>query len=189
MLKKMLFATAAVLALSASANAAVIADLGINPRSQQGHFSNDVGGDIFTDQYLFQLDGAPAFITFASATNVFTGGTTGTDYISDFTGQLFFAGANGIVGGGDDVAVSAPVLAVGCPGNPGGCQILAGAATLGEGNYFLQLSGDGGGTSGYGGDLTVAAVPEPATWFMMILGFAGVGFMAMRKKGHTFRVA
>jgi hypothetical protein len=27
-----------------------------------------------------------------------------------------------------------------------------------------------------------AAVPEPSTWAMMILGFAGVGFMAYRKK-------
>ena len=29
---------------------------------------------------------------------------------------------------------------------------------------------------------TVAAVPEPSTWAMMILGFAGVGFMAYRRK-------
>jgi hypothetical protein len=28
----------------------------------------------------------------------------------------------------------------------------------------------------------VAAVPEPSTWAMMILGFAGVGFMAYRRK-------
>lgn len=29
---------------------------------------------------------------------------------------------------------------------------------------------------------TVAAVPEPSTWAMMILGFLGVGFMAYRRK-------
>jgi hypothetical protein len=29
---------------------------------------------------------------------------------------------------------------------------------------------------------TVAAVPEPSTWAMMILGFAGLGFMAYRRK-------
>ena len=29
---------------------------------------------------------------------------------------------------------------------------------------------------------TVSAVPEPSTWAMMILGFAGVGFMAYRRK-------
>jgi hypothetical protein len=27
-----------------------------------------------------------------------------------------------------------------------------------------------------------AAVPEPSTWAMMILGFASVGFMAYRRK-------
>ncbi len=32
------------------------------------------------------------------------------------------------------------------------------------------------------GDLNIAAVPEPSTWAMMILGFAGVGFMAYRRK-------
>jgi len=31
-------------------------------------------------------------------------------------------------------------------------------------------------------DVSVTAVPEPATWAMMILGFAGVGFMAYRRK-------
>jgi PEP-CTERM motif len=29
---------------------------------------------------------------------------------------------------------------------------------------------------------TVAAVPEPGTWAMMLLGFAGIGFMAYRRK-------
>jgi hypothetical protein len=27
-----------------------------------------------------------------------------------------------------------------------------------------------------------AAVPEPSTWVMLLLGFAGVGFMAYRRK-------
>jgi PEP-CTERM motif len=33
-----------------------------------------------------------------------------------------------------------------------------------------------------------AAVPEPSTWAMMILGFVGLGFMAVRRKA-TFRAA
>jgi hypothetical protein len=32
------------------------------------------------------------------------------------------------------------------------------------------------------GAFTVSAVPEPSTWAMMILGFAGVGFMAYRRR-------
>ena len=36
----------------------------------------------------------------------------------------------------------------------------------------------------------VAAVPEPSTWAMLILGFAGLGFMAYRRKNSpTFRFA
>jgi hypothetical protein len=38
-------------------------------------------------------------------------------------------------------------------------------------------------SDGIGNNLTVnAAVPEPSTWAMMFLGFAGVGFMAFRRR-------
>jgi hypothetical protein len=39
--------------------------------------------------------------------------------------------------------------------------------------------------------VSIAAVPEPSTWAMLILGFAGVGFMAYRRKsvGPAFRLA
>jgi hypothetical protein len=30
--------------------------------------------------------------------------------------------------------------------------------------------------------VVTAAVPEPSTWAMMIFGFAGIGFMAYRRK-------
>jgi hypothetical protein len=34
-----------------------------------------------------------------------------------------------------------------------------------------------------------SAVPEPSTWAMMILGFAGIGFMAYRRKSKTALMA
>jgi PEP-CTERM motif len=34
-----------------------------------------------------------------------------------------------------------------------------------------------------------AAVPEPSTWAMMILGFAGVGFLAYRRKAKPALMA
>jgi hypothetical protein len=37
--------------------------------------------------------------------------------------------------------------------------------------------------------VTVAAVPESSTWAMMILGFAGVGFMAYRRKSKPALMA
>jgi hypothetical protein len=35
------------------------------------------------------------------------------------------------------------------------------------------------------GFLLASAVPEPSTWAMMILGFAGIGFMAYRRRNKT----
>jgi hypothetical protein len=35
----------------------------------------------------------------------------------------------------------------------------------------------------------VGAVPEPSTWAMMILGFAGIGFMAYRRKSKPALIA
>jgi hypothetical protein len=42
-----------------------------------------------------------------------------------------------------------------------------------------------------GTETVTAAVPEPSTWAMMILGFCGLGFMAYRRKrsGSSFRLA
>jgi hypothetical protein len=38
-------------------------------------------------------------------------------------------------------------------------------------------------------DPSVGAVPEPSTWAMMILGFAGIGFMAYRRKSKPALMA
>ena len=34
-------------------------------------------------------------------------------------------------------------------------------------------------------NVSIAAVPEPSTWAMMILGFAGIGFMAYRRRNQN----
>ena len=65
-------ALAAVLLLpGGGANAAIIANLGVNPSSAQGDFSNSPGGGAFEDQFTFQLVGGPQFFTIGSVTNVF----------------------------------------------------------------------------------------------------------------------
>jgi hypothetical protein len=38
-------------------------------------------------------------------------------------------------------------------------------------------------------DVTVSSIPEPSTWIMMILGFAGLGFMAYRRKSTSALMA
>jgi hypothetical protein len=64
-------------------------------------------------------------------------------------------------------------------------------------NSWQVHSGLNGGTIAQGNftigapAIVASAVPEPSTWAMMILGFAGIGFMAYRRKqnGPALRVA
>ena len=196
MMRKFLLTCTALAALTMPASAAFVASLGNNPTSGTGHFSNTVNGATFVDDFTFSLSGAPQFVAFASATNDFVGGTASTDFITNFTGQLFSFGADLLPFTADDVAQNAAATATPCADNPSNCQVLSGNAILDAGGYYLQFTGTGGGTAGYGGDLTtaaVAAVPEPSTWAMMIIGFAGIVVTAARRKrkelGHAFRWA
>ena len=57
-------------------------------------------------------------------------------------------------------------------------------------NYWLDLNPPNlAGSGANAGPLTsftvTAAVPEPSTWMMMILGFCGLGFMVYRRNKHT----
>jgi hypothetical protein len=73
-------------------------------------------------------------------------------------------------------------------GNPGWSS---GEWLLGPGDYFISgiaivTPYSGGGV----GALELSdAVPEPSTWAMMILGFAGIGFMAYRRKSKPALMA
>jgi PEP-CTERM motif len=187
-MRKLLLAATALLGLAASpANAAVVIDLGVNPTSAAGPFEHSVGGGFFDDQITFQLVGGPTFLTTASVTNVFP---NPTDFIFMFTGSVFQQ--VGAVPGPGDILIIGPNPATANCGPD--CQGFAGETMiLTAGNYYLDLTGIGGGTSGYGGNLSttlVEAVPEPATWAMMVLGFFGVGFMAYRRRNQNtaFRV-
>lgn len=176
--------TAATLLMGVTAaQALVITDLGINPTSANGAFSNSVGGATFEDQYTFSLVGGPQFLTIASVTNVFP---KPSDFISNFSGSVFLQ--VGAIGGADDVRVIGPANAT---ANCGAfCQGFSGSAILAAGSYYLDVTGTGGGTSGYGGNLAttqIGGVPEPSTWAMMILGFLGVGLFGIkRRRGFRF---
>ena len=52
--------------------------------------------------------------------------------------------------------------------------------------YGFQFDTTQGGQANTGfTNISVAGVPEPSTWAMIVLGFAGVGFMAYRRKTHN----
>ena len=59
---------------------------------------------------------------------------------------------------------------------------LANPVTLSASQYTLTINGNNSGAGSLGGSITIRpAVPEPATWAMMLLGFGAVGF-AMRRR-------
>jgi len=179
-MKKLLLAATALLFVS-SANAAVIKNLGTDPTSAAGDFSNSVGGTTFDDQYPFDLSKMES-LTIASVTNVFPGIT---DFITNFTGSVFFdpLGGNDPLGPGV-MQVIGPVAATAC--NVPQCQGFAGEAILNQGHYFLDISGIGGGTSGYGGNLSTFAVPGPIVGagipgLLSALGFGGLWWRSRKK--------
>ncbi|MBX7539402.1 FxDxF family PEP-CTERM protein [Qipengyuania sphaerica] len=56
---------------------------------------------------------------------------------------------------------------------------------LDAGQYSLNIYGDNRGQGALGGTITITpAVPEPATWMMLLLGFFGVG-LALRRNRST----
>lgn len=119
------------------------------------------------------------------------------DYGTGYVGVLY--GADGQLGGSDDTWIksgpntqlvdaifgrgsgnSFPAYCVGCSLADQQAEIDALAAYPGTpfkfvGTYSID------GVSG-SGTFNITPVPEPGTWAMMLLGFAGLGFIAYRRK-------
>lgn len=57
-------------------------------------------------------------------------------------------------------------------------KLSAGLHTLTLNGFVAGASGDGA----YGGNINIAAVPEPATWALMIMGFGSAGYMIRRRR-------
>jgi hypothetical protein len=69
--------------------------------------------------------------------------------------------------------------------------VTTGTGLLTVGSNTLSFKGAGlGDNTAFVDDVNVAAVPEPATWAMLLLGFAGLGFVGYRRKNKmAFKAA
>ena len=55
----------------------------------------------------------------------------------------------------------------------------------------ISVNGTTGGDAAFNGTIqfaSMAAVPEPTTWMLMLMGMAGIGFSMRRKEKQTLRV-
>lgn len=177
-------ASAAALAISSGATAAPLvlsptAVTVVTPPAS-GTFGNSFnpttpGGSIstglFTDNFVIQLTNAS--LTNGSLISVSLAGGNNIDFTCQtcsvrLDGNLFSLMSTGAL----DVFTLSPTL-------------------LGIGNHTLSVTGNitAGPSASYGGTINFnvppPAVPEPATWAMMLLGFGATGLMMRRRNRRT----
>lgn len=128
-----------------------------------------IGGLTFntsTNQLVGTQDGAGSFYSINAATGAKTLLSAGSGFVND--GDLAF-----------DASTNAYFL-----GDYNGNLYRYDASTYNRTLVAANL----GGLDGIAILSSVAAVPEPSTWMLMLIGMAGVGFSMRRKEKQTLRV-
>ena len=180
-------AAAAAIAISSSANAAII----ITNPSPAVYTPPDTGGFIgevtpsagadastvtgFTDVFNFSITGSPGN-TNAQVGTILLNGIQNINFTSiTLDGNAFTL-----------TSAAGAAEQWSCCGPLGLSSVL-----LGVGDHNITLMGNlmGSAAGSYSGTLniqTVPAVPEPATWAMMLLGFGATGLMIRRRRRPVF---
>ena len=162
---------AAAFTFATAANAAVT----IDDTSFEATDGPDTTGSTTTIGYADTDLGNPSFSEFLTFTNDLAGAyslTLSTSSLSvDFTSAILTLTSDG--------STVATLTSAFDNGTTEFWQVSG--VTLGAGQYTLLVDGDNSDTGALEGSITINAVPEPATWGMMLLGFGAVGF-AMRRR-------
>jgi hypothetical protein len=84
---------------------------------------------------------------------------------------------DGILFNADDMLLATSVM-------PGGESLALAFPSSPAGSYYLNVTGIANGTQGgiYNGAISVAVIPEPETYALMLGGLGVIGFMAARRR-------
>ena len=160
-------ASAAVVGLGAtvlSTSAFAATNLGNLDPPNANSFSETVGGGVFSVEADFTLSKS------ASASTSATISVTSMDNYTPGTLELYDATTSSVV--------QTLALTFG-----GSAWTASFTDKLAPGSYQVFVTGTDNVTSlGVGGTVTTSGVPEPSTWAMMALGFAGLGYGAFRQR-------
>jgi hypothetical protein len=146
----------------------------VSPDGKTVYTHRVAGYDIATGALKY----GPVSVNGADGTAVITGGALDGDIVVNTNfGELWLLDALGkqtlIASGGSRGDYASP-------------DYTDGSLFVTQTDSILRLSLAGGGI---GSPPVVGSVPEPSTWAMMILGFAGVGFMVYRRKSKPALMA
>jgi hypothetical protein len=165
---------------------------GDHTANNANYLAGTIGTSVFHDYFVFDLSNVTTPIT--SATLSISNPPTGYADSNSSTSTAIYdnwqvgtpiatlesdqSGATGIYTDLADGSLYGSTTVGYADNGPGsGLQVNIVLSSL----ALSDLNASEGSQFAVGGSLT-AAVPEPSTWAMMILGFAGIGFMAYRRK-------
>ena len=149
---------ASAVALTALSSHAASTNWGAHDSFEVG--GNTVSGAVF-DTYWFSL-GTNSMLTSSVIAN--PGSFLGAAY------TLYSAGADQVIGGGDDTLVGAWGLNT------------VNSVTLGSGSYYYSVLGGATSASTYAISSVAAPVPEPESYALLGAGLGVVGFLASRRR-------
>lgn len=158
---------------------------GFHSGGNQNYITGTIGSSDFRNFFVFASSGGATSLTLniaTPATWAFDGNPSLTYLLHDASGTInSFANYSGATGVFADLGTGALYGAKTYTSQPGVVSIVLNAAAV---NAYNAAS-DGGQNFGIGGMLSTAAVPEPASWVMLIAGFGLVGAASRRRRASA----
>ena len=150
----------------------------ISPSASTG-FAGTVlgGGQSFSDIFSFNFSGSNTGAHF-DVQDVPTTVSQAVTFNGILTAiSLFSAGANGVVGGGDDSLLASSI-------SPGGNSLSLDYAQSLSGSSYITVTGVSNGSSGAIFAGQIAPIPEPETYAMLLAGLGLMGAVVRRRSAR-----